>query len=304
MASAQAANRIVQTSFAQGLAEAKGLAARAGRIVPVPGARDYRVGAGAFGGIGATLSATATTQALSDWFTFETSHTLTKKVVKHTVPVHTMQTDYAFAQAGAQLADSAVATMDKGYFDGLEGLFTADHPRAGAGAGQVGGAKKYLSLALAFAQGEAGAGTQDNLITSALSESALNTAIKLMLQYRSDRGIALHIGTSGGLKLIVAPKNAQTAHELVKSQLSGSDLQSNFINGLIDDIVVYPLTTDDDDWFLIDGKNAPCGLAIGEDPTARISMQTDGLFYDLVAEVDFVFFKSPYEYGIVGSNVA
>jgi len=304
MASSQEANRIIQASFAQGMIEARGQAARCMKIVPAMGAASYRVGGGAFGGLGATLSATATSVSNSDYFTFEASHTMVTKVIKHTVPKDTLQTDYAFAQAGGQLADSAVGTLDKIAFDGLESLFSLAHPRAGAAAGEVGAGKKYIDTGLAYLQTEGGAGTQDTLLTAALSEAALNSAIKLMLQQRSDRGIAMNLGANGGLVLVVDPYNAQTAHELVVSQLSGADNASNFVKGLIDDVVVYPFTTDKDDWMLIDRKNAPIGMAIGADPTARISLTTDGLFYELVAEVRTVFWTSPYEYGIVGSDVA
>jgi len=303
MASAVAANRIVQHNFAQGMVENPSQAARAMRIVPAVGASSFRVGGGAFGGVGSTLSATATSVSNSDYFTFEASHAMTTKVIKHKVPKDTLNSDYAFEQAGAQLATAALGTLDKMAFDGLEGLFALACPRAGAGAGQTGVGKSYLDTAKAFLAAEAGAGAQDNLLTSALSEAALNAAIKLMLQKRSDRGIAMNLGSNGGLSLVVDPQNAQVAHELVRSSLSGQDNASNFINGLISDIVVYPLTTDADDWFLIDAKNAPVGLAIGSDPTARISLTTDGLFYELVAEVRAVFFTSPYDYGIVGSNV-
>lgn len=304
MSSSENALRIVQASFAQGIAATGSKAAQAGRIIPATGSATFKVGSGAFGGIGATLSRTATSQSDSDFFTFEADHTMLHKVIKHTLPVHTVQTDYAFNDAGLQLAQGAIATMDKLFFDGLEGLFAAAHPRAGAGAGQVGGGKKYLDTGLAYLAGEGGAGTQDNLLTAALSEAALNSAIKLLLQYRSDRGIPLHLGTNGGLVLVVAAKNAQLAHELVVSQLSGADMASNFVRGLVSDVVVYPLTTDDDDWFLIDKANAPVGMALQADPTARITTTTNGLFYELVAEVSCVFFKSPYEYGIIGSNVA
>ena len=304
MASSENALRIVQASFAQGIAATGSKAAMAGRIIPATGAATFKIGNGAFGGLGATLSRTATSQSLSDFFTFESDHTMLHKVLKHVVPVATTRTDYAFEQAGIQLAQAAIATMDKLFFDGLEGLFSAAHPRIGAGAGEVGAGKVYLDTGLAFLAGEPGAGTQDNLLTSALGEAALNTAIKLLLQYRSDRGIPLHLASNGGLVLVVAPKNAQLAHELVVSQLSGADMASNFVKNLITDVVVFPFTTDDDDWFLIDKANAPVGIALESDPTARISTTTDGLFYEMVSEVSCVFFKSPYEYGIVGSNVA
>jgi hypothetical protein len=299
MASSQNANRILQTSFAQGLTNTAPLVQRAGRIISTGGARTVDIGGGAFGAIGATLTNTATTQALSDWFTFTASHTVTKKVVKHIAPVHTVNGDYGFEQLGAQLAQSAIKTFDKLFFDGLEGLFAANHPRQGVGDGLVGAGKKYLDTGLLLA----GGATQDNLVASALDETSLNAAIKLMLQYRSDRGIPLHLGSNGGLVLVVSPANAKVAHELVVSQLSGQDNASNFVKGIVSDIVVWPFSTDDRDWFLIDLANAPVGMALGSDPTARIALSVDGLFYEAVAEVDCCFFKSPYEYGIIGSNV-
>jgi len=298
MPSNQGASKILQAAFAQGLTDTTPLVSRVGRIVATGGARTVDIGGGAFGGIGATLSTTATTQSNSDWFTYSASHTVTKKVVKHVAPVHSVNGDYGFEMLGQQLAQSAIKTMDKLFFDGLEGLFAAAHPRAGAADGQVGAGKKYLDTGLVYS-----GGTQDNKIASALSETSLNTAIKLLLQYRSDRGIPLHIGSQGGLVLVVDPYNAQVAHELVKSQLSGADMASNFVNGLISDIVVWPFTTDPDDWFLIDKSIAPVGMALGSDPTARIALSVDGLFYEAVAEVDCCFIKSPYEYGIVGSDV-
>lgn len=304
MASATNAQRIVQMSFAQGIAEAQGLAARCAPIIPAPGAGDFRVGNGAFGGIGATLSGTATSQSNSDWFSFEASHSMIKKVIKHVVPVQTMNNDYAFEQKGIQLAQSAIATLDKGFFDGLEGLFAAAHPRVGAGAGQVAAGKKYIDTGLAFLQGEGGAGTQDNLLTSALSAASVAAAAKLLLGYRNDRGIPLSIGTQGGLVLVCAPKNFDVAKQIAASDVTSSNLQTNVLKGMISDVVVYPFTTDDDDWFLISKSQAPVGLAVASDPTARVSLTTDGLFYELVAEVEFTFWKSPYEYGIVGSNVA
>ena len=57
---------------------------------------------------------------------------------------------------------------------------------------------------------------------------------------------------------------------------SGADMASNFVRGIVDDIVVWPFTTDDDDWFLVDRANAPVGMALGSDPTARIALSVDG----------------------------
>ncbi len=304
MASSVNADRIVQRSFLKAMLDGGGKAPRCMRWVIEPGVQSFRVGQGAFGGIGSTLSRTATSASNSDYFTFETSHALDMKVIKHTVPEHTMRSDVGFEQAGADMAAAAIGTLDKIAFDGLEGLFSLAHPRAGAGAGQVGAGKKFLDTALAFLQGEAGAGTQDNLLTSALGEASLNAAIKLLAQQRSDRGVPLNLGTNGGLVLVVDPVNMQLAHELTQSILSGADNHTNFLRGQFADVVVYPLTTDADDWFLVDVANAPVGMVMGTLLTVTMSTTTDGLFVELVAKVECVFFTNPYESGIIGSNVA
>lgn len=305
MASSLNANRVIQQSFASGLAETQGLFSRvAGPAIPIPGAASYEVGAAAVGGIGATVARGATSVSSSDMFTFGTSFPTVHKVITTPVKVRTMASDYALEQAGAQLAQSAVATLDKGFFDGLEGLFAASHPRVGTGAGQVGSGKYYLDSGLKGLQGESGEFSYTNLGTSALAEASLYTAIKSLMAQKNDRGIPLHLGATSGFVLVCDPSKADVAHELVKSQLSGADMASNFAAGRVLDVVTYPMTTDSDDWFLVAKNHCPVGLAVSLEPTARISMTTNGLFYELVAEVEFTFFRSPYEYGIYGSNVA
>lgn len=303
MASSFNANRITQ-SFVHAFAAKQGLAAQAGRIVPSPGTQSYRVGGAAMGGTATTLSRTGTSITPVDAFSFEASYSMAHRVIKHVIPVDTLDTDYALRAAGQDMAESIRADMDKLYFDGLESLASLAHPRVGTGAGQVGASLYFADTGLAYLQGEAGAGTQDNLLTSALSESALLAALKLMANYRSDRGTPLHLGQSGPLTLVVAPKNMQTAYELTKSVLSGADMQASYFAGLNIDTVVYPLTTDDDDWFLIDPARAPVGLAIAKEPTMRVATTTDGLFAEIVGEYTACFWAAPYEAGIIVSNVA
>lgn len=303
MASGFNAARIKQAFAAEAIAD-HGKAARVGKIVSEPGASSYRVSGAAIGGTANTLASNATSASTSDAFTFEASYTLAQKYIKHTIPLNTLRTDTALGNAGVQMAQAIRAAMDADFFSGLEGCFTADHPRAGAGAGQVGAAKKYLSTGLKYLAGEGGEGTQDNLLTSALDEAALNSAVQLMLQYRNDRGAPLHLGSQGGLVLVVAAKNAKTAHELVVSQLSGSDMASNFVRGLISDVVVYPFATDDDDWFLVDKANAPVGLVVGDEPTVEVNVSDDGLFAHIVGKWTAAFWRAPYEPGLIGSNVA
>lgn len=295
---------VIKQQFLASFAESSGLAARVAPVVPSPGTSSFRVGGAALGGTASTLSRTATSLSASDAFSYEAAYSMAERVVKHTIPLSTLSSDYALRQAGKSMSDSIRADLDKLFFDGLESLFSLAHPRVGAGAGQVGAGKKFLDTSLAYLQGEAGAGAQDNLLASTLSETSLNNAVKLLGAFRSDRGTPLHLGSNGGLVLCVAFKNQQTAHELCRSILSGSDNASNFLKGLISDVVVWPFSTDDDDWFLIDPKHAPVGLALSQDPIVTVNTSDDGLFAHIVGKYTGCFWASPYEQGIIGSNVA
>jgi hypothetical protein len=303
MASSIDTNRILTQAFLTAMAQAQGAWSKFCKLIDSTNVAQVTLGQGAFGGTLSTVSRTATSNpAASDFFTFESDFSVAHKALVHTFPVKTAASEYGFEDMGRQLAEVVQNELDAAAGALLSGLFAAAHPRAGVGAGEVGAAKKYLDTGLAFLQGEAGAGTQDNLITSALSESALNVAIKLLLQYRTDRGVSLNLGAAGGLCLVVAPKNAQTAHELVVSQLSGADMASNFVKGLVSDIVVTNHLSDDDDWFLIDPKNTPLAIAY-DSPAVRLTTQTQGLLHDAVVECRLVACKAPYEPGIIGANV-
>ena len=74
------------------------------------------------------------------------------------------------------------------------------------------------------------------------------------------------LGAAAAVLLAIIPSTAPQAQD------------DDILKNLITDVVVYPFTTDDDDWFLISKPQAPVGLALASDPTARISMTTDGLF--------------------------
>jgi len=296
----------MQEAFVEALAENSAAFSRAGQVKTGP-AGTLKIGGVMAGGIASTLADTDTSAAATDLSTIEASVTTAKRFIKHTVPMHMLDKEPMLVQAGRILADNALTNMSKDYFDFLEGLFAAAHPRAGAGAFQVGANKKYIDSALKFLNTAGGEGTQDNLLTSAFSEAALDSAFQLLLKYKSDRGVPLHIGANGGLVLVVGPKNLKTAKEIVYSDLSGSDMAVNTMKGLITDVVPWNFTTDEDDWFLIrDPKSPSCpvGLYIAEAPTARMAPSADGLFVDFIAEYTNVPFKSPMEAGIIGSNVA
>lgn len=302
MASSFNADR-VNFGFVHSFAARQALSAQVGLVIQNPGAESFTVGGAAMGGTAATLGRTATSVTPIDAFSFESTYAHLHRVIPHVLPMDTLQTDYALEKAGRDVAESIMADMDATFFAGLESLPSLAHPRAGAGAGQVGAGLKFCDTGLAYLQGEAGAGTQDNMLTSALSEAALLSALKLLANYKSDRGTPLHLGMGGPLTLVVAPKNMAVAHELTKSLLSGADMQSNYFNGLQINTVVYPLATDDDDWVLIDPARAPIGMSISKAPTMRVSVTTNGLFAEFTAEWSGAFFAAPYEQGIVFGNV-
>jgi hypothetical protein len=304
MANAFDSKRIVQQNFLTGLAENTPAFVRAGGRIATGTPGEFRVGGRAIGGLATTLSKTATSSTATDLNTAELAHSTVKKVIHHTVTTEALGSEYALEGAGLELANKVAVSLDKDYFDFKEGLFSAAHPLAGAGAFQKGAGKMYIDTGLAYLQTEGGAGTQNNLLTAALSEAALDSAIQLLNKYKDDRGVPLHLGMRGNLRLVVGPKNRKTARELVFSEMSGADMQINSVGELISDVVVWNWTTDEDDWFVVDASNSPLGMYIAEAPTVRVAPQTNGLFVDLIAEYQAVAFKLPYEYGIIGSNVA
>ena len=304
MANAFDSKRIVQQNFLTGLAENTPAFVRAGGRIATGAPGEFRVGGRAIGGLAATLSKTSTSSTPTDLNTAELAHSTVKKVIHHTVTTEALGSEYALEGAGMELANKVAVSLDKDFFDFLEGLFTAAHPLAGGGSFEKGAAKKYIDTGLAYLAGEAGAGTQDNLITAALSEAALDSGIQLLNKYRDDRGVPLHLGMRGNLRLVVGPKNRKTARELVFSEMSGADLAINSVGELISDVVVWNWTTDEDDYFIIDANNSPVGMYIAEAPTVRVAPQTNGLFVDMIAEYQAIPFKLPHEYGIIGSNVA
>jgi len=102
--------------------------------------------------------------------------------------------------------------------------------------------------------------------------------------------------------LVVGPKNERLAKELITSELSGADMQANTFRQYAD-VVVYPFTTDDDDWFLIDKVKSPVGIWLGEAPTLDVIPSEDGLFVNMVAKFQASVYVKAYEFGIIGSDV-
>jgi hypothetical protein len=256
------------------------------------------------GGIAQSISSSATSVNSTDMTSGKSVTTMGNYAIKHTVPwFKASQSLDLIESASQQVANSVKSSLNAMYFDGLEGLFTVAHPQAGAGQGQVGAGKKFIDSGLAYLQTEAGAGSQTNLVTAALSESALESARVLLREQRNQRGIKMNLaGPGSDMVLIVAPGNERSAHELVYSEHSGADLASNY-NKSYAATVVYPFTTDADDWWLIDKEISPVGIVIGQKPVIETRISDDGFFLYFTAQYQAAFYKKPYHHGIVGSNV-
>ena len=295
--------QLSKETFIDSLAQETELFQRCSKTISAPGG-NYILAATNAGGAATEVTSASTSVAAADMTSGSSSITQRAFVHKHTVPWAQLNWSMNLAQdAGAQVANAAAASMNALFFDNLAGLFTTAHPSAGAGVGQVGGSKDYIDSGLAYLQTEAGAGTQSNLITAALSEAALESMRQVLRGWKNQRGVLQNLGGAGSeLALVCSPKNERTAKELITSALSGADMAVNTFANYAD-VVVWPGFTDDDDYFLIDKKISPVGLWIGEAPSMAIKESDDGLFVHFVASYQASFYMKPYAAGIVGSNV-
>lgn len=100
-------------------------------------------------------------------------------------------------------------------------------------------------------------GTVDNLLTDALSETSLNTAMVMMYEQKAlDNEIDGHVPAV----LLVAPRNFKLACEITKSELRSGTANNdmNYYSQLFPGLIVYTSPFlgdaaggDDDDWYLL-----------------------------------------------------
>jgi hypothetical protein len=294
--------KIAQDTFLEGLAQSTEDYAKCCKVL------DYKAGqarlmAANAGGTATEVTGATTSVSATDLTSGISAVTQRGWALKHRLP--RVQLDWSqdelAADIGMQLANSAASHINKLFFDGLESLFALAHPMAGAGAGQVGAGKKFLDTGLAFLQTEAGAGTQDNLLVDALSATSLGVARETLRKYFNQRGVRMNMHDNP-FALVVGAKNETTARQLLASDVTSAAMQQNTFKGWATP-VVYPLTTDDDDWFLIDTVRSPCGIWLGEPPVISVTPSEDEIFVNFVAQFQASFYVKAYEYGIVGSNV-
>lgn len=295
--------RIAQATFVDSLANSTEDYARCCEVLDYEGGTARLMATNA-GGLAQEVTSATTSVSATDLTSGISTVTQQAFALKHSVPW--AQINWAnnlVEDVGRELANAAAQNINKLYFDGLESLFALAHPMAGGSNGQVGAGKKFIDTGLAFLQGEAGAGTQSNLLTDALSESALVSARSALRSYKNQQGLPMNMTGDGNMVLVVGPGNERVAKELIVSELSGADMQSNVFRNFAD-VVVYPLTTDVDDWWLIDRQKSPCGIWISEAPTLISRETDDGLFVNFVARFQASFYVKAYEFGVIGSNVA
>ena len=293
---------IAQQTFVDGLASSTEDYARCCEVLSYEGGTAQLMATNA-GGLGTEVTSASTSVSASDLTSGISSITQRAFVLKHSVPWAQLNWSLNLAaDAGTQLANAAAQNINKLFFDNLEGAFALNHPMAGAGAGQVGAGKHLIDTGLGFAQGTAVAGTQSNLLTAAFSEAALDSAKQVLRNYKNQQALPMNMGAGSDMVLIVSPKNERVAAEVLTSALSGADMQANTFRQYAD-LVVFPFSTDDDDWFLIDKSKSPVGIWMSEAPTVIARESDDGIFVNFVAKWQASFYVKAYEYGLVGSNV-
>jgi hypothetical protein len=295
---------IAQQAFLDQLAESTEQYAQCGEVLDYAGGNARLMAVNA-GGLATEVNGATTSVSATDMTSGIRVVTQKAWALKHRMPRQQLPwlQESAAGDIAASLANAAAQNINKLFFDGLESLFALSHPMAGVNNGQVGAGKKFIDANLAYAQGTAIAGTQSNLLTDALSETSLNTARTILRNYRNQQGLPMNIGDAAKpFVLVVGPKNEKTSRQLLSSQFTSSNLQVNINQGFATP-VVFPLTTDDDDWFLIDTSKSPVGIWLGEPPMISVLPSEDGLFVNFVAQFSASVYTKAYEFGIVGSNV-
>ena len=293
--------RIAQETFVDQLAQSTEDYARCCEVLDYEGGQARLMATNA-GGLAQSVTSATTSVTASDLTSGISTITQEAFVLKHRVPWAQLNWSANLAaDAGRQLANAAAQNINKLFFDGLGGLFTTNHPMAGAGAGQVGVGKKFIDTGLGFAQTTPAAGTQDNLLVAALSETSLDAAKQLLRNYRNQQALPMNMAGSN-MVLVVSPKNERIAKELIGSVYSGSDMQTNTFARYAE-VIVHPFATDDDDWFLLDRDKSCAGVWLGEAPTLDVLPSEDGIFVNMVAKFQASFYVKAYEFGIIGSNV-
>lgn len=254
----------------------------------------------AVGGIATTIADSATTDpAAQNFGSFSASFSTVEKAVTHSFPTHLIQSELGIMDQLGQFARKCAGNIDLDAFSGLEGLLTANAPRAGAGVGQCGAGKLYFDTGKDGLLTEGGAFKYANKTAADFSETALDAAMQLMLKWKDDRGLPLNLGR-GPLTIVCATGDVKVVHEVVRSALSGNDMASNYYAGKAISVVDWAFT-DDDAWLLLDSDNIPFGYYLAKMPDIQVRESEKGTITHFIGTYNGCFVYSPYEYGAIAS---
>jgi len=120
-------------------------------------------------------------------------------------------------------------------------------------------------------------GTRDNLLTTALSRTAIMAAIKQLRQFKNYQQQFTSFA-DGALLLVVPPELEQTAIEIIHSGFSGgvdsnaSTMQMNAVSMFNIEIVVDPYMSDANDWVLMTADNANSPIKFWERSSPDFSL--------------------------------
>jgi phage major head subunit gpT-like protein len=142
------------------------------------------------------------------------------------------------------------------------------------------------------------AGTQSNLITGALSDTTLKTAITRMRQFYDNGGKKITFMPD---TLVVPPELEWLAIELTKSaqKVGTSDNDINAIRGKLK-VMVYDYLTDSDAWFVMDSKRHKLTFFDRVLPQFERSTDSDNFVAKYTGRMRYSYGYSDWR-GIVGS---
>lgn len=150
----------------------------------------------------------------------------------------------------------------------------------------------------------ASGGTRTNNISSALDRAALANAIQVMREFPNFQGQYTNYADMP-LVLIVPPALEQTAIQILDSQLASDQMQVNMFAGRPISLVVSPLLSDANDWFLCTRMTEESPYQMWERSAPMYTITTDQDNRKLKIAVDFALATGlgPQPDGVVGADV-
>ena len=197
----------------------------------------------------------------------------------------------------AMLAERAAYKVNKTMYAALAAVDTTAHPAA-ADYTATGGGSVY------FADSFATPVDQDNLFTAALSASSLETVIAAAHNYKTKDSLEADVARE--LVLVAPPALRSVAMDLSSSTeaiYDGSGLQYRF-GDVVRDVVISPMLSDANDWFLVSRVLSPIKHWIRDEPNIRVTLDPKAGRVHFYASVTCNAVLEPWEGGLFMSKVA